>query len=197
MTGKIPDATVDPDAELDLPPPPPARITGLLVSLGAAVLGLVAALAIRFLVGDGSPWLALLSALMLGTGPLIAGWLLWRRGVRQRWREVAFRCADELAQSVARVVSITAMALFAAGITVLSVESDHGEIEAAMMVLQGGSLVAWGIMVDLLWRGRPCRLRRMFGIGADTLCVTLLLCVGGPPTQAGCSPISGSVWAAL
>jgi hypothetical protein len=38
-------------------------------------------------------------------------------------------------------------------------------------------------MVDLLWRGRPCRLRRMFGIGADTLCVTLLLCVGGPPTQ--------------
>src|SRR4051794_32174444 len=76
------------------------------------------------------------------------------------------------------------MALFAAGITVLSVESsDHGEIEAAMMVLQGGSLVAWGIMVDLLWRGRPCRLRRMFGIGADMLCVTLLLCVGGPPTQ--------------
>jgi CheY-like chemotaxis protein len=183
MTGKIPDATVDPDGELDLPPPPPVRITGLLVSLGAAALGLVVALAIRFFVGDGSPWLALLSALMLGTGPVAAGWLLWRRGMRRRWREVAFQCADELTQSIARVVSISAMALFAAGIAVLSVEPDHGEIEATMMVLQGGSLVAWGIMFDLLWRGRPCRLRRMFGIGVDTLCVTLLLCVGGPPTQ--------------
>ena len=43
MTGQIPDPTVDPDAELDLPPPPPVRITGLLVSLVAAVLGLAVA----------------------------------------------------------------------------------------------------------------------------------------------------------
>ena len=41
MTGQIPDPTVDSDAELDLPPPLPVRIIGLLVSLGAAVLGLM------------------------------------------------------------------------------------------------------------------------------------------------------------
>ena len=49
MTGQLPDPTVDPDAELDLPPPLPARITGLLVSLGATALGLVAAEAVPFL----------------------------------------------------------------------------------------------------------------------------------------------------
>ena len=87
MTGQIPDPTVDSDAELDLPPPLPVRITGLLVSLGAAVLALAAAEAVPLLVGDASPWLGLLSALLLSAGPAATGWLLWRRGVRRRWRE--------------------------------------------------------------------------------------------------------------
>ena len=56
MTGQIPDPTVDSDAELDLPPPLPARITGLLVSLGAATLGLIAAQVVPLFMGDASPW---------------------------------------------------------------------------------------------------------------------------------------------
>ena len=122
------------------------------------------------------------------------GWLLWRRGVRRRWREVAFGCGDELTQSVARIASITAMILFTGGITVLSAEAEHGQVEAAMLVLQGGSLAAWGLMFDLLWRGRPCRSRRMCGVAADTLCVTLLLCVGGPSTQVW---MFAYIWIAL
>jgi hypothetical protein len=51
MTGQIPDPTVDSDAELDLPPPLPVRITGLLVSLGAAALGLIAAQAVPLFMG--------------------------------------------------------------------------------------------------------------------------------------------------
>ncbi|HYI68895.1 MAG TPA: hypothetical protein VEX87_04070, partial [Skermanella sp.] len=73
MTGQIPDPTVDSDAELDLPPPLPVRITGLLVSLGAAALGLIAAQAVPLFVGDASPWLSLLSGLMLSAGPAATG----------------------------------------------------------------------------------------------------------------------------
>jgi CheY-like chemotaxis protein len=194
MTGQIPDPTVDSDAELDLPPPLPVRITGLLVSLGAAVLGLIAAQTVPLFVGDASPWLSLLSGLMLSAGPAATGWLLWRRGVRRRWREVAFGSGDELTQAVARIASITAMILFAGGMTVLSAGTDHTRMEAAMLVLQGGSLAAWGLMFDLLWRGKPCRVRRICGVAADTLCVTLLLCVGGPSTQVW---MFAYIWIAL
>ena len=54
MTGQIPDPTVDSDAELDLPPPPRVRITGLLISIAAAALGLVVAGAVPFWL-DGPP----------------------------------------------------------------------------------------------------------------------------------------------
>jgi hypothetical protein len=129
---------------------------------------------------------------MLSAGPAATGSLLWRRGVRRRWREVAFGCGDELTQAVARIASITAMILFAGGMTVLSAGTDHTRMEAAMLVLQGGSLAAWGLMFDLLWRGKPCRVRRICGVAADTLCVTLLLCVGGPSTQVWIAPVSRS-----
>ena len=76
----------------------------------------------------------------------------------------------------------------------LSAGTDHAQVEAAMLVLQGGSLAAWGLMFDLLWRGRPCRNRRMCGVAADTLCITLLLCVGGPSTQVW---MFAYIWIAL
>ena len=57
-------------------------------------------------------------------------------GAGGRWRSAA----DELTQAVARIASITAMILFAGGMTVLSAGTDHSQVEAAMLVLQGGSL---------------------------------------------------------
>jgi CheY-like chemotaxis protein len=214
MTGQIPDPTVDSDAELDLPPPPPVRIMGLLISMIAALLGLIVAGAVPFwlsgLPGDlhggwpgglpeswwsgARPWFGLLSVLMLSAGPVATVCLLRRRGVCRRWREVAFGCGDELTQSVARIASITLMILFTGGITVLSAEAGPARAEAAMLVLQGGSLAAWGLMFDLLWRGRPCRIRRMCGVAADTLCITLLLCVGDPSTQVW---MFAYIWIAL
>ena len=69
MTGQIPDPTVDSDAELDLPPPPQVRITGLLISMIAAVLGLVVAGAVPF-------WLSGLP------GDLRSG---WPEGLPESW----------------------------------------------------------------------------------------------------------------
>lgn len=208
MTGQTPDPTVDSDAELDLPPPPPVRITGWMVSMAAAVIGLAAGVpvwsGIWSLVwtdgrtgawwSGGSPWLGLLSVLMFAVGPAATGFLLWRRGIRRRWGEIAFGCGDELTQAVARIASIAAMVLFTGGIAVLAGEADHGPVEAAMMVLQGASLAAWGLMFDLLCRGKPCRVRRMCGIAADTLCITLLLCAGGPSMQVW---MFAYIWIAL
>ena len=183
MTGQIPDQTIDPDGELDLPAPPPGRVRGLVISFGSAALGLSAALAFHALSGVESLLMPVLAVALLAAGPVGTGWIAWRRALRDAWREVMFRCVDEVVLAILRILGLTVMMLYAAGVMALSPLPEVERLEAAMLILQAGSLGGWIILIDLLRRRQACRRRRICAACADLVCVTALLCLGGPPMQ--------------
>ncbi len=183
MTGQIPDQTIDPDGELDLPAPPPSRVRGLLLSIAAAGLGLSSALAFHALSGVDSLLMPALAVVLLTAGPVGTGWIAWRHTLRDAWREITFRCVDEVVLAILRILGLTAMMLYAAGIMALSPVPEVQRLEAAMLVLQAGSLGGWIILLDLLRRRQACLKRRIGAACADLVCVTALLCLGGPPMQ--------------
>lgn len=86
MTGQIPDQTIDPDGELDLPAPPPGRVRGLVISFGSAALGLSAALAFHALSGVESLLMPVLAVALLAAGPVGTGWIVHRRGTVGQFR---------------------------------------------------------------------------------------------------------------
>ncbi|EWY40387.1 hypothetical protein N825_36325 [Skermanella stibiiresistens SB22] len=189
MTGQLPDLTIDPDGEIELPAAAPGRVRGLILSVVAAALGLFIALAVHVMVGDGGMIMPASAVSMMAAGPFALSWFAWRRDLPAAWREIVFRCADEVVQANLRILGLTAMMLYVAGVTLVfqAPGSPHvpgmERAEMVMVILQAGALGAWMILLDLLWRRRPCRKRRLWSMAADLVCVTAVLCVGGPAMQ--------------